>query len=341
MTNLTVGRNERGAEIASWILTGVGLAFVLYFGLLPALLGGLLVYELVHILAGRLHVGNATQNTRKTIAVAVLGTLIVTALTLVIIGLVVFFRSDAGSLPNLVERLANILEGSRDSLPGWMAQQLPVDPKELQGTIVKWLREHAIELRGVGTQFGRAFVLVLIGMVVGALIALDAARPDGRHRPLADALILRGNRLGDSFRRVVFAQIRISALNTTLTAIYLAVLLPLFDVNLPLKKTMIAVTFVVGLMPVIGNLISNTVIVIISLSSSLSVAVASLGFLVIIHKLEYFVNARIVGSQIKAKAWEILLAMLAMEAAFGIAGVVAAPIYYAYLKRELADREMI
>ena len=32
---------------------------------------------------------------------------------------------------------------------------------------------------------------------------------------------------------------------------------------------------------------------------------------------------------------ELLLAMLAMEAAFGIPGVIAAPIFYAYIKREL------
>ncbi|MCK9537497.1 MAG: hypothetical protein M0Q70_00005, partial [Dokdonella sp.] len=58
-------------------------------------------------------------------------------------------------------------------------------------------------------------------------------------------------------------------------------------------------------------------------------------FLILIHKLEYFLNARIVGGQIRARAWELLVAMLFMEAAFGMAGVVAAPIYYAWLKREL------
>ena len=41
----------------------------------------------------------------------------------------------------------------------------------------------------------------------------------------------------------------------------------------------------------------------------------------IIHKLEYFVNARIIGTRIRAKAWEILVAMLAMEAFFGIPGL--------------------
>jgi predicted PurR-regulated permease PerM len=37
----------------------------------------------------------------------------------------------------------------------------------------------------------------------------------------------------------------------------------------------------------------------------------------------------------------MLLAMLVMEAAFGIAGLVAAPIYYAYMKNELRDRGLI
>jgi predicted PurR-regulated permease PerM len=62
---------------------------------------------------------------------------------------------------------------------------------------------------------------------------------------------------------------------------------------------------------------------------------------VAIHKLEYFINARIVGSQINARAWEILVAMVVMEAAFGIPGIVAAPIYYAYLKDELSKQNLV
>jgi predicted PurR-regulated permease PerM len=87
---------------------------------------------------------------------------------------------------------------------------------------------------------------------------------------------------------------------------------------------------------VFGNLISNAVIVIVSLSVAPYVALGSLAYLIAIHKLEYFLNARLVGSQIQARAWELLIAMLLMEAAFGIAGLIAAPIYYAYVKDELA-----
>ena len=154
-------------------------------------------------------------------------------------------------------------------------------------------------------------------------------------------MLERAARVGEAFRRIVFAQVRISGLNTLLTAIYLTIILPLCGVHLPLTKTMIAVCFIAGLLPVIGNLISNTVIVIVSLSHSIYAALGSLAFLIVIHKLEYFVNARIVGTQIRARAWELLVAMLTMEAAFGIAGVVAAPIYYAYLKDELQSRGLI
>ena len=126
-----------------------------------------------------------------------------------------------------------------------------------------------------------------------------------------------------------------------MTWLYLGVVLPAFGVDLPLVKTLVAITFIVGLLPIIGNLISNTAIIIVSLSQGLPVAVASFVYLVVIHKLEYFLNARIVGSHINARAWELLVAMLVMEAAFGIAGLIAAPIFYAYFKEELHDKGLV
>ena len=91
----------------------------------------------------------------------------------------------------------------------------------------------------------------------------------------------------------------------------------------------------------IGNLVSNAVIVVVSLAHSPQVAMGSLAFLVVVHKFEYFLNARIVGARISARSWELLLAMLVMEAAFGITGVIAAPVYYAYLKQELIDSGLV
>jgi predicted PurR-regulated permease PerM len=188
---------------------------------------------------------------------------------------------------------------------------------------------------------GHALAYSLVGMIIGGLVALRETHGEHRSQPLAHALGQRAALVADAFRRVVLAQIRIAALNATLVAIYLWLVLPAFGVHLPLTKTLIGLTFVLGMLPIIGNLISNTAMVVIALSHSLPVALASLVFLIVIHKLEYFVNARIVGSQINAAAWELLLAMLVMEAAFGLPGVVAAPVLYAYAKTELAARGLV
>ena len=93
--------------------------------------------------------------------------------------------------------------------------------------------------------------------------------------------------------------------------------------------------------PVLGNLISNTVITVLSMGVSITTAFASLAFLVIVHKLEYLVNSRIVGGETDSQAWEILMAIIIGEAAFGVGGVVLAPIVYAFVKRELSDRGLV
>lgn len=328
-------------EIAAWLIAGAVLFLVLWLHLLPALLAGLLVYELVHRMAPLLQRRFSGERARL-LAVLVLASVVVALLTAAILGAVAFFRSDAGSLTALFDKMAEIVEGTRDAFPPWVTESLPTDPDKLRETISHWLREHAPQLKLAGTEAGRAFAHILIGMIIGAVLSLREAGPEHEQKkPLARALIARAARLGDAFRRIVFAQVRISAINTIFTTIYLAALLPLFGVKLPLTKTLIAVTFIVGLLPVVGNLISNTVIVIVSLAHSPHAALASLAFLIIVHKLEYFLNARIIGSKIHADAWELLLAMLVMESAFGLPGVVAAPIYYAYLKQELTDRGLV
>jgi predicted PurR-regulated permease PerM len=91
----------------------------------------------------------------------------------------------------------------------------------------------------------------------------------------------------------------------------------------------------------VGNLLSNAAITIAALTVSPLLGAVSLGFLVVIHKLEYFLNARIVGGRIRVPTYGMLATMLVLEAAFGVAGLVAAPIYAAWLTRELRDGKWI
>ncbi|MDU6412686.1 MAG: AI-2E family transporter, partial [Yersiniaceae bacterium] len=222
-----------------------------------------------------------------------------------------------------------------------MSHYLPTNIEELQRQFLKWLREHIVMLQNIGKNAAHTFITMLIGMVLGAIVSLqrdDSAQP---YPPLKAELLQRMQLLASAFRNIVFAQFKISLINTVLSTAFLFGVLPLFGIHLPLAKTLVVATFVFGLIPVIGNLLSNTLIFIVGLSLSLWVALLVLSYLIIIHKVEYFLNARIVGTRINARSWEILLAMLVFESAFGLPGVIAAPIYYAYLKNELRHAALI
>jgi len=328
-------------QIAAWLMMAAGLLLILHLRLLSALLAGLLVVQMVHLLAPRFVIGKLSHTWSKVLVISLITLIVLGALGGMTAGAILYLRTEGG-LTGLLTKMAEVIENSRELLPPWAGEWLPQgDESVIRAGLVEWLRTHAQDLRKLGGDAGRVLLLILIGFIIGSFIALREATPNQSLGPLAQALCERANRLGEAFRRVVFAQVRISALNALLTWIYLALILPTFGVQLPFVKTMVLVTFVVGLLPVLGNLISNTVIVIISLSHSLYVAAGSLAFLIVIHKLEYFVNARIIGGQIKARAWELLIAMLAMEAAFGVPGVIAAPVFYAYIKKELSDRNLI
>jgi predicted PurR-regulated permease PerM len=329
---------KSGPIIASYLLAALVVPVVLHFHLLPAVFAGLAVHVLTVKLARRLPFN--WSGWAHGIALAAIAALVIVGLTGVSFGLWSLLHGNGG-ITALLASVAQILEKLRHALPPSVADAMPETVEELHESLVEMLREHGQRISAVGIAGARTFIHIILGMVVGGMTALHKFTGIDSWPPLAAALHARALALADAFDKVVFAQVKISALNTILTALYLLVILPLCGVHLPLLTVLIPFTFVTGLLPVIGNLISNTVIVLISLGTSPGVALASLAFLIFIHKLEYFTNARIVGGEVKAGAWELLCAMLAMEAVFGIAGLVAAPVAYAWLKTEMKSKNLI
>jgi predicted PurR-regulated permease PerM len=325
---------------ASYVLAAISLGLILQLHLLPVLISGLLVYAVVNALAPSLQ-RHLPGSRAHWLVVALLAAIVVGLLSFAVVGGIAFLGSEHGNPAQLFERLAPVIERARAQLPAVIVDHLPDNSDQIREAVIGWLREHAAQLQLAGKSAARVIVHLLIGMILGAMLALQTALARKSGGPLTTTLNARCLNLATAFHDIVFAQVKISALNTLFTALFLLVVLPLFGVNLPLAKTLVLATFVFGLLPVIGNLISNTLIFVIGLSVSLGVAIAALTFLVLIHKLEYFLNARIIGGQIRARAWQLLIAMLVMEAAFGLAGVIAAPIYFAYLKRELEGADLV
>jgi predicted PurR-regulated permease PerM len=334
-------RSNLAIRIASYSIAAVLLFMVMELRLLPALLAGLLVYEIVHTAAPLF--GRRMEGARaRVVVVALLAALVIGVLILAIFGAAGFIRNEIGNPEDLWQhQLMPLVEKARQQMPAFIVDHLPDSVDELRLTLVDFARTHAVTLQLAGKEAARVAVHIIIGLVLGGIVALSRTRPPHQVGPLAAALSLRCARLAKGFHDIVFAQVKISAVNTVLTAVFLLGILPIMGVHVPLAKTLVLVTFIVGLLPVIGNLISNSAVAIAGLSVSLYVGIAALCFLIVVHKLEYFLNARIVGTQIRARAWELLVAMLFMEAAFGLPGVVAAPIFYAYMKQELESERLI
>lgn len=329
-------------EIAAWLCVAAAVLFVFHFHLVAAVVAGLIVSMVIHALAGLLR-GRFSHGAAKAIAALVVGALaagVSTGMVFLVLGLL---HGRIGDLPALYQELAVALESIKKELGGLGAGSLiPFggdDAEHLQASLSEWLREHSAELRHAGGAAGRFVVHGLMGIVVGLLVVFR--QPSASPGPFAVALATRIGRFATAFETVVRAQLEISGLNTLLTALYLFVVLPLLGHHLPLSGTLLIVTFLTGLIPVAGNLISNSIIVVLSLSVAPWLGVVSFLFLVVIHKLEYILNAKIVGGHIGASAWETLLAIIVFEAAFGIPGIVLAAVVYAWVKGELKQRGLV
>lgn len=322
----------------SYLLAGSAVFFALRFHLIPAVFAGLAVYVLTLKLSR--HLPENMNRVGRQVALAVVVACVMTCLT----GVVAAVWSFVGSSQGIGALLATVVEtlGSlRRALPASVAEVLPTTIEGLRQQLTEFLTEHVQKISVVGFGSLKMFAHILLGMVVGGMAAVHHFREHHELPPLTAALRARLRVLVTSFDKVVLAQVKISALNTIFTALYLLLILPLFGIHLPMASILVLLTFAVGLLPVVGNLVSNSFIVVISLGVSPMVGVASLVFLVLIHKAEYFMNARIVGSEVQATAWELLSAMLLMESAFGVAGLVAAPVVYAWLKAEVREKGVI
>jgi predicted PurR-regulated permease PerM len=330
------------SDVAGWAVSALALGLTIELRLLPALFAGLLVFVLVDVLTPWLRLRALGRDGPRRLAVTLLATVVVGALVAAGLGIAAFMRNGGESLSILMQKMAQIVEDARARLPHGLLAYVPEDADTLRRTLAEWLRAHAGSLQLASRNVGRSLVHIVMGMIIGALISLRKATPyAGPQRPFTALIAGHADGLASAFRRVVFAQFWISSINTVFTWLYLAVALPLFGVDLPLVKTLIAITFAAGLLPIVGNLISNTAIVIVSLSQGLPVAAASFTYLIVIHKLEYFLNARIIGAHIDARAWELLIAMLVMEAAFGVPGLIAAPIFYTYFKDQFRGKGLL
>lgn len=325
---------EQIAVAASHLAIAAALLLIMWQGLLPGLLCACLGFLATRWFSPRLGAVLRSphhQAPKLAATVVVLIPLIVIALMLprargIILDAPATYRELLGFMARTVLEM-------RERLPADLAAQMPEGAADVQRAIASYLGSKAGTLAHTGRAWLSGLLFAFVGLLIGALAA---ARPSLiLVRPLAAQLHLRLMRFGETFRQIVVAQFWIALFNTTLTAIFLLIILPLSDTRLPYTMALILLTFAAGLIPIVGNLICNAVLTLVGLSVSPWVALACLVFLILIHKAEYFINAKVIGHRTHMSVWELLAVMFVMEAIFGPAGLVAAPLFYAYFKKEL------
>jgi predicted PurR-regulated permease PerM len=218
--------------------------------------------------------------------------------------------------------------------------ELPfTDYDSLKDTAVGAVKTRAREVAKFAGGATTELLLLIFGVVIATAFFLHPKFDLPRKTPLpsgnlyflcTEQLAARFHTFFRSFSMVLGAQIIISAINTLLTTFFVVA------VDLPYPLVILGITFLCGLVPVVGNLISNTIIVGVGFTISPKVALSALIFLVLIHKLEYFLNSKIIGHRIHNPVWLTLLAIVVGERLMGVPGVILAPVLLHYLKTETA-----
>jgi predicted PurR-regulated permease PerM len=246
--------------------------------------------------------------------------------------------------------LPDVAETSIPSASAWAQRrqiELPfTDFESLRTVVIGTLKEEAHYLQDVAhfaRRAGAALVFSILGIVAAVSLFLKTgldpyrgthAVKNNLYSISCDEVSTRFRDFYRSFATVMGAQITISLINTALTGLFVVV------VRMPHAPLLIAITFLCGLVPIIGNLVSNTVIVFVALTVSLKLAIAALVFLVLIHKLEYFLNSKIIGSRIGNPVWLTLIALIIGERLMGIPGLILAPVVLNYLRVEMLKVEV-
>ncbi len=227
-----------------------------------------------------------------------------------------------------IRELPEVADSSLPSASAWAQArriELPfTDFDSLKAFVIDAFKEETNYLKDVAS-FARNATTFLIFVAIGIVAAvslffnsqLDLSRnvPASRNNLYSVFCAELSARFRDfyrSFATVMGAQITISLINTVLTAVFV------LAVRLPDAPLLIALTFLCGLLPIVGNLVSNTIIVCVAFTVSLKIALIALIFLIAIHKLEYFLNSKIIGDRIRNPIWLMLLALIVGERLMGI-----------------------
>jgi predicted PurR-regulated permease PerM len=267
-------------------------------------------------------------------------TIYIIAVTAIAYGLFYFSKKAYKTLPEIADTtipaVVNFAEKQQIELPF-------TDYASLKTLALSEVKDKVANVGRYARAAFLQFAMLIIGLVVAVSLFVSAKwevddDPDVVKGSLYSTVVrelgVRFQTFYSSFAKVIGAQITISSINTLLTAVFL-----IWN-GYHYIMVIIVLTFLCGLLPIIGNIMSNTLIVGVGFTVSPRVALFALIFLVVIHKLEYFLNSKIIGDRIKNPMWLTLVGLVLGEKLMGIPGMILAPVVLHYIKVEASRNKM-
>lgn len=267
-------------------------------------------------------------------------TIYIIAVTAIAYGLFYFSKKAYKTLPEIADTTIPAVVNFAEK------QQIELPFTDYATLKTLALSEVTDKVANVGRYARAAFLqlaMLIIGLVVAVSLFVSAKwevddDPDVVKGSLYSTVVrelgVRFQTFYSSFAKVIGAQITISSINTLLTAVFV-----IWN-EYHYIMVIIVLTFLCGLLPIIGNIMSNTLIVGVGFTVSPRVALFALIFLVVIHKLEYFLNSKIIGDRIKNPMWLTLVGLVLGEKLMGIPGMILAPVVLHYIKVEASRNKM-
>jgi len=267
-------------------------------------------------------------------------TIYIIAVTAIAYGLFYFSKKAYKTLPEIADATVPAVVNFAEK------QQIELPFTDYATLKTLALSEVTDKVANVGRYARAAFLqlaMLFIGLVVAVSLFVSAKwevddDPDVVKGSLYSTVVrelgVRFQTFYSSFAKVIGAQITISSINTLLTAVFV-----IWN-GYHYIMVIIVLTFLCGLLPIIGNIMSNTLIVGVGFTVSPRVALFALIFLVVIHKLEYFLNSKIIGDRIKNPMWLTLVGLVLGEKLMGIPGMILAPVVLHYIKVETSRNQV-
>ncbi len=247
--------------------------------------------------------------------------LIVSTLVLTLVG---------GSLAFGIGRAVHLARGARETLPARIAsiKELPVYKavqehiEDAADKLVEGAQHYAADALHFLSAFGHVVLYVLIGFILAVVFLLERDELAEFYRgiergSLAGTMLRWFTYVAEAMLVTVQFQMVVAACNAALTFPVLLL------VGIPHAPSLALMIFASGMVPVVGNFVSGTILSLLAFQAMGWLGVGLfVGLTFVLHKLEsYYLNPRLAARHVRLPGFMLIMSLLLWEHLLGFVGL--------------------